>query len=142
MSVIYYSTSGRNTQQQFENVSLNDLLMRSDVVSIHAPLNDSTRNLINKSNLTHCKKNSIIMNMGRGGIVNEDDLADALLQNKIHHAVLDVFEHEPLSKNSPLLDPNIASKVVLTPHIAWASVQARQKLWALTISNIKTFIDE
>ncbi len=141
MNIIYYSTSGRNSNQKYNRVSLNEVLEQSDVISIHAPLNESTFNLINKDTLSHCKENCILINMGRGGIVNENDLAEALRNNQIYRAVLDVFQSEPLTTNSPLLEEAIASKMIMTPHIAWASYEAREKLWALTIENIKTFIN-
>jgi len=83
MNVIYYSTSGKNLEQDYAQVDLDSLLQRADVVSIHAPLNDLTKNLITEKELKLCKSSSILMNMGRGGIINENDLAEALLNNQL-----------------------------------------------------------
>ena len=141
MSIVYHSTSGKNKEQSYPCLELEELLPLCDIVSIHAPLSEHTFNLINKENLIHCKPNCIIINMGRGGIINEEDLADALEKNIVFSAVLDVFQSEPLSINSPLLRDSILPKVVMTPHIAWASYEARETLWDLTIANIKKFIN-
>ncbi len=141
MSVVYYSTSGKNKEQSYPSLELKELLQRSDVVSIHSPLSEQTFNLLNEENLKFCKPNAIILNMGRGGIINEKALATALKEDIIFSAALDVFQSEPLSINSPLLSEAVATKMVMTPHIAWASFQARERLWGLTIDNIKNFIN-
>ena len=109
--------------------------------SMFTPLSEQTFNLLNEENLKFCKPNAIILNMGRGGIINEKALATALKEDIIFSAALDVFQSEPLSINSPLLSEAVATKMVMTPHIAWASFQARERLWGLTIDNIKNFIN-
>lgn len=140
MSVVYYSTSGKNLEQDYNNVTLDDLMERSDIISIHAPLNDKTKNLITSKELAFCKKTAILMNMGRGGIVNENDLAEALTTDKLGGACLDVYDQEPVLQENPLLNEVIKDKVLFSPHIAWASRQAREKLWSLTLENITNFL--
>jgi len=140
MSVIYYSTSGGNLEQDYPNVELNDLMKRADVISIHSPLNEKTSNLISMKELDLCKPTAVLMNMGRGGIVNEKDLADALLSKKLRGACLDVYAQEPPVVDSPLLNSDLADKILMSPHIAWASKQAREKLWALSLENIRSFL--
>lgn len=140
MDVCYYSTSGKNSFDKYPKLALNDLLSSSDVVSIHAPLNDNTRNLIGLKEIKLMKKTAILLNMGRGGIVVENDLAKALNDDIIYAAGLDVFEKEPIHPNNPLLQLKDKSKLVLTPHIAWASIEARNTLIDKTINNIKTYL--
>ena len=142
MSIIYHSTSGNNLEQDYPHVELTDLMQRADVITIHAPLNNSTVNLITSKELNECKSSAILLNMGRGGIVNEDDLASALLQNKLKSACLDVFTNEPITSQNPLLNNQLNGKILFSPHIAWASKQAREKLWFLTTENIKRFFNE
>lgn len=137
--VSYYSTSGKNTAQPYRQVSLHELLQQSDVISIHAPLNKNTYNLLNYELLCRMKKNAYLINMGRGGIVNEADLARALNENKIAGAVLDVFEQEPIQADNPLLKIQNTNKLLLTPHIAWSSLEARKKLIDIICENIKNF---
>jgi len=133
--VVYYSTSGKNNNSEYKRVELDEVL-KSDIISIHAPLNENTQNLLNKSNLDLIKKDAILINMGRGGIVNEKDLAD-IIDKQGFYAGFDVFTKEPIDKNNPLLK---VKNIILTPHIAWASVEARQKLISLAYKNIEQFI--
>ena len=140
-NVVYFSTSGKNMDFQYKNVSLNELLKISDIVSVHAPLNEFTKNLVAKKELLQMKPSSILINTGRGGIVNEHDLAGALNQNKIAGAGIDVFTEEPLSSDNPLLTVKNKDKLVLTPHIAWASIEARKLLVQKIASNIKSFLN-
>jgi lactate dehydrogenase-like 2-hydroxyacid dehydrogenase len=142
MSVVYYSTSGNNLEQDYTNVSLQQLMKRSDILSIHAPLNEKTLNLIGKQEFEQCKKSAILVSMGRGGIINEQALADALLSNQLRGACLDVYEQEPIQKDNPLLNVKLANKILFSPHIAWASQQAREKLWLLTLENINTYLSK
>ena len=139
--VVYYSTSGKNTGQPYERLELNDLLETSDIVSIHAPLNENTENLIGADQLALMKSSALLINTGRGGIVNEADLAHALDEESIGGAALDVFENEPIKPDNPLLSINNKDRIVLTPHIAWASVEARTQLIEGVKENIETFID-
>ena len=89
--VIYYSTSGKNINNNYERVDLAELLQRSDIISIHAPLNQDTMNLLDYERIKLMKPHAILLNLGRGGIVNEEDLARALNENLIGAAGLDVF---------------------------------------------------
>jgi lactate dehydrogenase-like 2-hydroxyacid dehydrogenase len=137
--VVYYSTSGKNNQQDFVRVELNELLSSSDIISIHAPLNTNTQNLFGLEEFKKMKSNAIIVNTGRGGIVIESELAIALDQNMIGGAALDVFEYEPIFPNNPLLKLKNPEKLILSPHIAWASIESRKRLWKGVLSNIKEF---
>lgn len=141
MHVQYFSTSGKNTDAGYESVSLEQLLKTSDVISIHAPLNAHTNSLIGAKQFAKMKSTAIIVNVGRGGIVVESELVEALQENKIHAAALDVFEQEPLQLHSPLLQLQDHGKLLLTPHIAWASIQARRTLLEMVKSNIKQFLN-
>lgn len=138
--VVYYSTSGKNNNLEYERLELDKLLEQSDIVSIHAPLNDNTRNLINYKCLQNMKRSAILLNLGRGGIVNEFDLAKALDEDLIRGAALDVLEKEPIEVDNPLLNLKKQNKLLITPHIAWASVQARKRLINEIELNITAFL--
>ena len=133
--VVYFSTSNKNNNQDFKRVELEEVL-GCDVISIHSPLNQNTKNLLNKNNLHLIKPNSILINVARGGVVNEKDLAD-IIDNNNFFAGFDVFDGEPISKNNPLLG---CKNILLTPHIAWASKQARQKLISLAYESVSKFV--
>ena len=137
--VIYYSTTGNNSNGEFSRVSFNELLSKSDIISIHAPLSKNTLGLLDYEALCKMKNSSILVNMGRGPIVVEEDLARAIDENKIRGAALDVFELEPIKINSPLLTMKNKDKIILSPHIAWASVEARERLFNEVIENIIAF---
>lgn len=139
--VVYYSTSGKHVDKEFKRVSLEELLKFADVVSIHAPLNTNTRDLITYYELKLMKKTAILLNLGRGGIVNERDLARALNEDLIAAAGLDVLEREPIEKNSPLLNIKNKEKILITPHIAWASLESRKRLINQIILNIQAFLE-
>lgn len=137
--VQYYSTSGKNTSNsKYEHRSLLNLLKTSDIISIHAPLNSNTVNLIDKEQLGIMKENSILINVGRGGIINEVALARVLDHKKLFVA-LDVLQNEPMLSTSPLVDHLTKENLVITPHIAWASTQARKKLMQGICLNIETY---
>lgn len=138
--ISYTSTSGKNSDTTYPQKSLQDLLKESDIISIHAPLNESTNNLIAKEQLSLLKDKAIIINVGRGGIVNENDVAKILLDKNIYFAT-DVLQKEPMEKNHPFLNPLIQDKIILTPHIAWAYGNARETLIKMVIENIRTFIE-
>ncbi len=138
--VIYYSTSGRNNSPDYPQVELDELLKTSDIVSIHAPLNDKTRNLITYEKLKLMKNTGILLNLGRGFIVNEAGLARALDEGLILGAALDVLENEPIKENNPLLKIKNPDRLLITPHIAWASVEARKKLVYEIYLNIEAFL--
>lgn len=139
VNVIYYSTSGKNSNSECKRVEFEELLETSDIISIHAPLNDDTKGLINYEALKKMKKNSILVNMGRGPIVVEKDIAKAIDEELISGAALDVFEVEPIALDNPLISVKNKDRLVLTPHIAWASVEARNRLFEEVINNIKAF---
>ncbi|MEG0129026.1 D-2-hydroxyacid dehydrogenase [Clostridium sp.] len=138
--VIYYSTSGQNSIEEYERVELNKLLTESDIVSIHCPLNDKTNNLIGINELEKMKSTAYILNLGRGGIINEKDLAYALNNNLIMGAGIDVLVHEPMLNKNPLLSVRDKNKLIVTPHIGWASVEARKRLVNEVVENIKAYL--
>lgn len=138
--VLYYSTSGRHSDEDYNRVELSELLKSSDIVSIHAPLNPQTYNLIQYNQLQAMKRSAVLLNLGRGGIVNEADLAKAMDEGLIAGAGLDVFEKEPMEASNPLLKLKNQDRLVLTPHIAWASIEARQTLLQEIAHNIEAFM--
>lgn len=125
-------------RQDLECVSLEELLSRSDIVSIHAPLNDGTRQLINKSTLSMMKPSAMLVNTARGGIINEQDLADALNSGIIAAAAVDALTIEPMSESTPLKN---AENLVITPHIAWAPNETRERLMNIVSENLSCFIN-
>lgn len=137
--VIYYSTSGRNNSGEYDRVSLDELLEQSDIISIHAPLNEQTKDLITYKELSKMKKTGILLNLGRGTIVDEGDLVKALNEDLIAAAGLDVLEYEPINEGNPLLTIQESSRLLVTPHIAWASVEARQTVIKEVFANIAAF---
>ena len=139
--VIYYSTSGKNNQEGYERVSFNELLANSDIVSVHAPLTDETRGLMNAEAFSKMKKNAIFMNLGRGPIVVEKDLADALEKAEIAAAGLDVLDKEPMTSDNPLRRIKNSERLIITPHIAWASVEARTRLMDIICGQIRDFME-
>ena len=140
--VSYYSASGNRQNVPYPCLGLEDLLRNADIVSVHAPLNDRTENLIGSRQLALMKPTALLVNVGRGGIVDETALAEALDTDVIAGAGLDVYAREPLSANHPLLSVRKKEKLLLLPHIAWASVEARTTLIHRIAENIKDFISE
>jgi len=138
--VIYYSTSGKNTNTKYESVSLEYLLKNSDIISIHCALNPKTNNLVNKENLSLLKQGAILMNLGRGGLVNEQDITNTLNNKQDIYFATDVATVEPIEKTSPLLQIEDKKRVIITPHIAWASKEARERLMDTVYTNIKESI--
>ena len=138
--VIYYSTTGKNHNQEYDLVSLDELLVQSDIVSIHAPLNPVTENLMNMENFKKMKPSAILVNVARGPIVNEADLVKALKEGIIAAAGLDVISAEPMKEGNPLLEIQDSSKLIVTPHIAWATGEARQRLTDEVYLNIEAFL--
>lgn len=137
--VIYYSTSGKNSNSDYARVDLEELLKQSDIISIHAPLNEKTKGLMNYKAFTKMKRSSILINVGRGPIVVDADLAKAIDEEIIAGAALDVFEVEPINKDNPLLKVKNKENLVLTPHIAWASEEARKRLFEDLLENISAY---
>lgn len=138
--VIYYSTSGVHQSDRFRRVSLEELLESSDIVSIHAPLNAATNNLITKEKLERMKKDAVLLNLGRGPIVNEADLTEALNNGTIAGAGLDVLCAEPMREDNPLRTIKDSTKLIITPHIAWGTVEARKRCADEVFLNIKAYL--
>lgn len=137
--VIYYSTSGKNSQQDYERVDFDTLLSESDIVSVHAPLNNATQGLMNKEAFAKMKNSAVFLNLGRGPIVVEADLADALEQGQIAAAGLDVLCAEPMRADNPLRRIKDSERLLITPHIAWASIEARTRLMKTIASQVQEF---
>ena len=135
--VIYYSTSGKNNQPGYERVEFEELLEQSDIVSVHAPLTPETEGLMDADAFAKMKKSAIFINVGRGPIVVEQDLADALDNGVIAAAGLDVLSVEPMREDNPLRRIKDSEKLMITPHIAWASVEARTRLMETILGQIK-----
>lgn len=138
--VIYYSTSGKNSNPNYERVTLDTLLAQSDIVSVHAPLDENTKGLMNYEAFSKMKKSAIFLNLGRGPIVVEQDLANALNEGLIAAAGLDVLSVEPMSVDNPLRQIKDSEKLIITPHIAWASVEARTRLMDIICNQIKEYM--
>jgi glycerate dehydrogenase len=137
--VIYFSTSGKNNQQGYERVGFEELLAQSDIVSVHAPLTDATRGLMNREAFSQMKSSAIFLNLGRGPIVAEQDLADALNTGIIAAAGLDVLCAEPMRADNPLREIKDSEKLLITPHIAWASIEARTRLMDIIREQIREY---
>lgn len=142
MEVVFYSTTGRNNHIVYKRFELDDLLKSSDVVSIHAPLNNRTRNLITYEKMKLMRPCAILLNLGRGGIIHEGDLARALNDNLIGAAGIDVMENEPIEPDSPLLKLYDRDKILITPHMAWTSRESRELLVEKIARNIEIFQKE
>ncbi len=138
--IIYYSASGAAPQEGYEQVDLDTLLHTSDVVSVHAPLDQNTEHLMNRDAFKKMKPSAFFINVGRGPIVVEQDLADALKAGEIAGAALDVMDTEPPREGSPLLEIQDSGRLLITPHIAWASNEARTDLMDTVYSQISDFV--
>ena len=139
--VIYTSPSGSPKQEGYCQVDMDTLLASSDIISVHAPLNKYTENLINAAAFKKMKKSCIFLNLGREPIVVEDEIAEALEQHEIAAAGLDVLCTEPMSPQNPLLQMKDSRRLYITPHIAWASVEARTRLMKIVLGQIHEFFD-
>lgn len=138
--VIYYSTSGKNSQPGYERVGFEELLRTSDIVSVHAPLTPMTENLMNAEAFSQMKESAVFLNLGRGQIVDEQALCEALTRGKIAAAGLDVLVQEPMSPGNPLRAIKDSEKLLITPHIAWASVEARTRLMEIIAGQIEEYL--
>lgn len=136
--VCYYSTSGNNSNSEFKRVSFKEAL-QCDIISIHAPLNENTKNLFDANALNQLKDGTMLVNSGRGGIIDEEKIAQIIDEREIYFAT-DVLEKEPIRADHPLLKVKNKDRLMITPHIAWASVEARKKLIELSAKNIEDFI--
>ncbi len=139
-NVIYYSTSGKNSDPSYKRVDFDTLLGSSDIISIHAPLNRDTENLIDKAALCKMKKSAVLLNLGRGPIVNEEALTEALESGMIAGAGLDVIKVEPMLPDNPLLAVKDSTKLIITPHIAWATVEARIRCVKEVYKNVEAYL--
>ena len=137
MKVIYYSTSGTSHNRDYPSVPIDELMRTSDVISIHAPYNERTAGLVGARELALMKPTAFIVNAGRGGIVDEAALAQAIDEGSIGGAALDVYVREPLPADNPLLHTRHPEKLRFTPHTAWASVEARARLVSAIAANIR-----
>lgn len=139
--VAYHSVSGSERKEIYPHKNFQELLGWADIISIHSPLNDRTRNLIDAPEFKVMKRNAIIINVARGGIINEQALADALNTGTIAGAVVDVFSKEPIAADNPLLKVTDKYKLLLSPHNAWSAAESIDNLVNAIITNIHDFIE-
>lgn len=140
--VTYYSTSGKNNQPDYKRVDFDTILRESDILSVHAPLDENTLGLMNKEAFAKMKRSAVFINVGRGPIVVEEDLAQALESGTIAAAGLDVLSEEPMRADNPLCRIKDSEKLLITPHIAWASIEARTRLMKIIEGQIRTFFSD
>lgn len=138
--VIFYSASGRNDSTEYERVEFDELLTRSDIISIHCPLSETTRNLFNREAFCKMKSTAILINVARGPVVNDADLYEALTEGQIGGAGLDVLGKEPMEKTNPLSHFKDSRRLLITPHMAWASVESRTRCLQEVYQNIEAFM--
>ena len=138
--VIFYSVTGKSRCTEYEQVNFDTLLQESDVLSLHCPLSDITRNLINLDALKKMKKTAILINVARGPVINDEDLYTALTENYILGAGLDVTGTEPMKNSNPLSKIKDSNRLIITPHMAWASIEARERCVSETCKNIEAFL--
>ncbi len=139
--VIFHSITGKSTCTDYPQVDKDTLLKESDFLSLHCPLSDLSRNFIDKEALKKMKNTAILINVARGPVVNNTDLYEALENGEIQAAGLDVLEKEPLQVSNPLSKIKDSSKLIITPHLAWASVEARTRCVEGVYLNIKAFLN-
>lgn len=138
--VIFYSASGNSSCTEYERVELDTLLKEADILSLHCPLSDRTRSLIDLAALEKMKKSAVLINVARGPVVNTQDLYTALMAGEIAAAGLDVLEQEPITPDNPLGKITDSRRLLITPHLAWASVEARERCVDGVYQNIKNFL--
>ncbi len=141
-SVVYYSTSEKNDDGEFERTTLEGLASQSDIITIHAPANERTIGMVDGKLMDSMKDGVVLVNTGRGLIINEKDLADRVLAGKFGGVGLDVIDGEPMAKTSPLTAIMDHPNVLITPHVAWAAIEARQRVIDEVALNIQAFIDK
>ena len=139
--VIFYSASGNSTCTDYERVDFDTLLQKSDFLSLHCPLSDKTRKLIDLDALRKMKKSAILINVARGPVVDDEALYIALTEGMIAGAGLDVTGTEPMKESNPLSRIMDSNKLIITPHLAWASIEARNRVVEETYKNIKAFYE-
>jgi glycerate dehydrogenase len=133
----YTSKSRLQLPPEIRKMELDQLFRECDIVTLHCPLNDETRGMVNARRLGLMKPTSILINTGRGPLINEQELADALNSGQIYAAGLDVLSSEPPRPDNPLLT---AKNCYITPHIAWATYEARQRLMQIAVENVNAFV--
>lgn len=138
--VIFYSASGTNNSSEYEKVDFDTLLASSDVISVHCPLSDRTRNLFDREAFKKMKSSAVLINVARGPVVNDADLYEALMAEEIAGAGLDVLGKEPMEKTNPLGKFKDGRRLLITPHMAWASVEARTRCIEEVYRNIEAFV--
>ena len=139
--VVYYSVTGRNSNQEYKRVEFDELLETCDFISVHCPLSDLTKNLIDYNAMKKMKKTAILLNVARGPVINNADLYRALTEGEIYAAGLDVLEKEPITEDNPLSKIKDSEKLIITPHMAWASTESRTRLAVEVYENIKAFLN-
>lgn len=139
--VIFHSVTGKSTVTEYEQVDKDTLLRESDFLSLHCPLSDLTRDFIDKEAFQKMKKTAVLVNVARGPVVNNADLYDALMNGEIMAAGLDVLEKEPLQLSNPLSKIKDSNRLIITPHLAWASVEARFRCVNEAYLNAKAFLN-
>lgn len=139
--VIFHSVSGKSSCTEYEQVTFDELLAKSDFLSLHCPLSDLTRDLIDKEALRKMKKTAILLNVARGPVVNNSDLYWALQNGEIAAAGLDVLEKEPITSDNLLGRIQDSNKLLITPHMAWATIEARTRIVTEVYENIQAFLD-
>jgi len=138
MQVLIHSrTKPQDLPNNIRFVALDELATKSDVISLHCPLNDANAGFVNAEFLANMKDSAYLINTGRGPLINEADLLNALKTNVIAGAALDVLAVEPPDENNPLFEVN---NLTITPHIAWATLAARQRLMGIAVNNLKDFL--
>ncbi len=138
--VIFYSPTGKSTVTEYEKVDFDTLLKESDILSLHCPLSDITRHIIDADAFKKMKKSAILVNVARGAVIDQKALREALDSNEIMAAGLDVLEGEPMAKDNPLADFKDSNRLIITPHIAWCAVETRTRLLDDVKENIRTFL--
>lgn len=134
---LYYSTSGKNNREEYQRVDLEQALA-SDVISVHCPLSEVTKDLINHKNVGLLKEDAILINVARGGVVNERAIVDRFRETRLMLG-FDVASVEPIHRENPLLEIAGSSRLILTPHVAWSSLEARGRLIKGILANINSW---
>ena len=137
--VSYYSTSHTNFDTDYIQIGFDELLSTSDIISIHCPLNEMTENLIKRDEMLLMKDKTILLNLGRGGVINEEDLA-TVIETKELYCGIDVVSKEPIEASSPLRKVKNQERLLLTPHIGWSSIESRNRLVKGVLNNIKQYV--
>tara|TARA_R110000868_G_scaffold8774_6_gene44929 strand:+ start:5944 stop:6909 length:966 start_codon:yes stop_codon:yes gene_type:complete len=140
LNILFHNRSEKSELESAscKQVELDELFAKSDIISLHCPLFESTEGIINTDNINKMKDGVMIINTARGGLVVEQDLANALNSGKVYSAAIDVVSEEPIKKDNPLLK---AKNCIITPHIAWAPKEARTRLMDITVKNLDAYLN-